>query len=84
MPAEVGGRGDGNMAVGVAIELFWGVEPECGLAPLGVAIVYGWCQGSSCFREISRSFTQASWLISVYWLFPVDKINLARASDVCL
>lgn len=37
--AEVGGRGDGSMAVGVAIEAFLGVEPECGLAALGVAIV---------------------------------------------
>jgi hypothetical protein len=45
MPAEVGGRGDGSMAVGVAIELFLGVEPECGLAPLGVAMVFGGCQG---------------------------------------
>jgi hypothetical protein len=37
--AEVGGRGDGNMGVGVAMDAFLGVEPECGLAALGVAIV---------------------------------------------
>jgi hypothetical protein len=45
MPAEVGGRGDGSMGVGVAMELFLGVEPECGLAALGVAIVFGYRPG---------------------------------------
>lgn len=38
MGAEVGGRGEGSMAVGVAIDVFFGVEPEGGLAALGVAI----------------------------------------------
>ena len=39
MGAEVGGRGEGILAVGVAMDVFLGVEPECGLPPLGVAIV---------------------------------------------
>lgn len=36
--AEVGGRGEGITGVGVAMEVFFGVEPECGLPALGVAI----------------------------------------------
>jgi hypothetical protein len=67
MPAEVGGRGDGNMGVGVAIELFLGVDPECGLAPLGVAIMFGWCRG---FRPAPKVILVAShklgrWLILI-------------------
>ena len=36
--ADVGGRGEGSMGVGVGMDVFLGVETECGLAALGVAI----------------------------------------------
>jgi hypothetical protein len=39
MAAEVGGRGDGIIGVGVAIDVVFGVEPEYGLPAPGVAIV---------------------------------------------
>ena len=39
MAAEVGGLGEGITDVGVAMDVFLGVEPECGLAALGVAIM---------------------------------------------
>jgi hypothetical protein len=39
MAAEVGGLGEGSMGVGVAMDVFFGVEPEFGLAALGVAIL---------------------------------------------
>lgn len=37
--AEVGGRGEGSIGVGVAMDVFFGVELECGRVALGVAIV---------------------------------------------
>lgn len=46
MAAEVGGLGEGITDVGVAMDVFLGVEPECGLVALGVAIMM--------FRVVNR------------------------------
>jgi hypothetical protein len=49
MAAEVGGRGEGIMGVGVVMEEFFGVEVEYGLEPLGVAMLLA--VFSSLFEE---------------------------------